>query len=161
MRRGSLLLEMVIALAVLVGGALTVLGAMRQGVSNAQRAAERMRAMDIAASTLAQIEAGIATPTELDGPVPSFEQDGVAAFDDLAPEPTPWERRIETDRSSFGALTSITVTVYRADEVTREPESGAARVTLSGLVRTARLLEDDENPEDAELRDLRRREGIR
>jgi hypothetical protein len=66
-RRGGILLEILLAIALFVGGAVLVLGAMRSAVDGARRADLRARAMDLAQSRIAELDAGLIAVGDLDG----------------------------------------------------------------------------------------------
>ena len=61
-RRGGLLLETLIAIAIFVGIATFALGAVRDSVVAAERARLRIVAVDLASSRIAEIEAGLVSP---------------------------------------------------------------------------------------------------
>lgn len=65
--RGGILLELLLAIALFVGGAVLVLGAMRSAVDGARRADLRARAMDLAQSRIAELDAGLIAVGDLDG----------------------------------------------------------------------------------------------
>jgi type II secretory pathway pseudopilin PulG len=64
---GGILLELLLAIALFVGGAVLVLGAMRSAVDGARRADLRARAMDLAQSRIAELDAGLIAVGDLDG----------------------------------------------------------------------------------------------
>jgi hypothetical protein len=66
-RRGGILLEILLAIALFGGGAVLVLGAMRSAVDGARRADLRARAMDLAQSRIAELDAGLIAVGDLDG----------------------------------------------------------------------------------------------
>lgn len=153
MRRGALLLELVISLAILVGAGLAVLSMLSQGVRSAKEASEHLKAIDLAMSALAQIEAGIAEPESLNGPVPEWKDEQAttgAAFDESIPEPSGWSLEIETSRAGHADLTIVTVRAVR-------DRPNGARFTASQFIRFDALDPSDENPENAVLRELERR----
>ncbi|GAB4548234.1 MAG: hypothetical protein Tsb0013_08660 [Phycisphaerales bacterium] len=159
MRRGGLLIEMVIAIALFVGAGLIVTGAMRNGLGNAIRAQDRERAADIAASAFARVEAGLATVEEIDGPVPPFEDpDAVENFADLLPPPSGWIIEAESDRSGFGALTRLTVTASRT-RPDGQPDPTSVRASVEGFVYIARAIEGDSLEESDLGREIERLEG--
>lgn len=153
MRRGALLLELLIALAILVGAGLAVLGMLAQGVRSAREANESLKAIDYALSALAKIEAGIETPESLDGEIPAWVDEQAtlgAAFDESIPEPSGWRLEIETSRAGHADLTVVSVRAVRE----RSPGKIGARFTASEFVRFSSLDPDDDNPENAVLRGL-------
>ena len=127
-RRGAILLEMVIAVAILVMASLAISASLRDALSSLQRSQDEARAGDIARSAIARLEAGMARPELLSGPLTAWEgeadrfegdplvdalafsqPDGIAVDDD-------WFVTVETEATSFRQLTSVTVIVERVDE---------------------------------------------
>ena len=161
-RRGWLLLEMMIALAIFVGTAFVVLGSIRQGISAVQRTRERARAVDLARSTMAKLEAGLGTATNLSGPVPAwqasdasadadgaapFDENAAAGFADAPAPPTLWEVEVSTLPGQFPGLTHVAVTVVKHDA----PGSNGVAIsfTLHQLVRLATAPADSVGGVDA------------
>lgn len=150
MRRAALLLELLISLVILVGAGLAVMGMLSQGVRAAKEATNHLKAMDLAMSALAKIEAGIETPERLDGPVSVWvdEQAGSgAAFADSAPPPTDWRLEIETNRAGHADLTIVSVRAIH-------DRPGGVRFTAAQLLRLTSADPEDENPENSLLREL-------
>lgn len=127
-RRGAMLLEVVVALAVFVVAALAVLGAVQRATSAAVLARDQSRAVDLARSAIAKIESGIARAESLNGPVPAWGDgaagenasgaplDGVeisGAFRDTPAKPSGWELEIRTQPTSYDGLTAVTVVARR------------------------------------------------
>lgn len=138
-RRGSLLIEVVLALAIFViaGGAIANL--LSQSMLGVDRSRDLARAADIARSAMAKMEAGIETPQTLNGPLERGEEGA-----DLTGRG--WELDIETDASQFRGLTRVTVTALKRSS------SGAAIETSYKLVQLVRLGskgEDSAGQEDA------------
>lgn len=131
-RRGVLLLEVLVALALLVGAGLAVLTVLQQSTGAMGRMRDQRTACDLACSAMARIEAGIDTPETLDGPVPAWEegQDGGTI---QAGGGGAWELDVRTDLSQFAGLTRVTV------EAIRHPAPGDDRIvasyTLTQMVR--------------------------
>lgn len=144
-RSGWVLLEMMVALAIFVMTALAVLSAVDRGLSGADRTRNAARAVDLACSTMAKLEAGLGTPQTLSGPVPAWEppltSDGPfdesvpGGFSETLPPDSLWEVEVDTIRSEFSGLTHVTVTVIRR----ASPDSDVllASYTLHQLVRLA------------------------
>ncbi|GJM19063.1 MAG: hypothetical protein DHS20C14_12760 [Phycisphaeraceae bacterium] len=99
-RRAVLLLELLLALAVLVASGMAIGAAVGRTTDSLVRADDRTRAADAAWSAIALIEAGIASPETLNGP-------GV--------DGTLWSLRIETQRTSHEGLVLVTAEAYPAD----------------------------------------------
>jgi type II secretory pathway component PulJ len=92
-RRGGVLLEILLAIALFAGAAIFTLGALRNALAGTQRASVRMRAVDLAASRMAGLEQGI-----------EREEDG-------EPDPDGLRVVVETDPSGFPGLVLATVRV--------------------------------------------------
>lgn len=156
-RRASILLEVLAAVALVVGMGLAILAAVDRATTALERSKAHEQAADLARSAMAALEAGIARPETLDGPVRGWP--GVSAapgpflgvaldagavqgdFADSLPPAGGWELEIKTDSSIFPGLTHVAITA-------REPRAGAA-YTLHQLVRLAeppadRIGADDE-----------------
>ena len=101
MRRGGLLLETLIALAVFTAAAGYTLLAIRDGTVAVDRAARKVVAIELAASRLAEIEAGITSIG--DGEDAGME--GLERSDGL-------EIEIATAPSAYEGLTLVEVLVY-------------------------------------------------
>lgn len=83
-RRGGVLLELLLAMALFAGGAILVLGAMRSAIDGARRTDLRARAMDLAQSRLAELDAGLVAIGDLDGGLDGGEgSDGAHRDSDL------------------------------------------------------------------------------
>lgn len=159
MRRGSFLIEMIIAVALFAGAGLIVIGAMRDGVRSTLRAMERERAADHAASAFALVASGIETIDAIDGPVPEYDDpESTEQFADLLPEASGWIIEAESDRSPYGALTRLTVTARRVDK-NGQALPGFPSATIGGLVHVTRSLESDLLEESDLGRDLDRIDG--
>ena len=150
-RRAMLLLEVAAAMAVFVMGGLAILSLVGGSVDSLSAARDAVKAVDLARSGMARLEAGLATPQNLPGPVPAWEDDTDAwlgddalsaeeghGFADAAPRPSGWELEVETEPSEFAGLTLVTVTAIK-----RSGESVAASYTLRQLVRLGREQAED------------------
>jgi hypothetical protein len=158
-RRGGLLVEMIVSVALFAGAGLIVIGAMRDALGATIRAMERDRAADHAASAFALVSAGIETVDTIDGPVPAYDDpENNEQFADLLPEPTGWVIETETERSVYGSLTRLSVTARRVDETGRA-EPGAPGATVDGLAHIARVVEDAALEESELGRELDRLDG--
>lgn len=62
---GAILLETLLAIALFAGAALFVIGALRDSAAATERAALRTRAADLARTALSEIEAGLASESEV------------------------------------------------------------------------------------------------
>lgn len=146
---GWVLLEMMVSLAIFAMTALAVLGAVDRGLSSAERTRQQARAVDLATSTMAKLEAGLGTVQNLAGPVPAweppmvsdgpFDESAPGGFSEVPPAESGWEIEIDTIRSEFPGLTNVTVTVVKRPSP--NSDSLVASYSLHQLVRLA-------NPED-------------
>lgn len=158
-QRGALLLEMIFALAIFIAAATTVLLIQRSGVAAVRHAINTQRAIDHAASAIAQIEAGLASAQQLTGPIPRYSAGtSESAFANAPPEPTNWSLEIESERSDITGLLILTVTarfdtlagagnILETASSTTPPSTGYA--SLRALVRLDRAQPDEDNPDDA------------
>jgi hypothetical protein len=141
-RRGALLLETVLALAIFVMAGTAVLSLMRGAAGGLIQAREMEKAADLARSAMAKMEAGLATPQTLNGPVrPWLVEDAEKGekHESSVDEGTAtgWELEIDTEKSQFSGLTSVTV------RAVRRPEGGPeVSYTLRQLVRLGGKGED-------------------
>ena len=137
-RRGVMLMEVVLALALVVVVGMTVLSAVSQSTGALREAREKQVAVDLARSAMAKLEAGIETTTSLSGPVKAWTEDMNLAEVPEEGDETGWELVVEAEPASFDGLTYVTVTARRAgDEAGR-----ASSFTLRQLVRLAQREED-------------------
>jgi type II secretory pathway pseudopilin PulG len=145
-RRGVMLLEVVLALALVVVVGLVVLSAVSQSTGALRAAREKQVAVDLARSAMAKLEAGIETTTTLSGPVQAWSEDMNLAEVPQDGDETGWELAVESEPSSFDGLTYVTVTARRASVDGWAGASGAASgnagFTLRQLVRLAERDED-------------------
>ena len=137
-RRGGLLLETLVALAILVMVGLFALAAARDGLSAAERSARRAAAVELAASRLAEIEAGLVSLDEVgDLSASSLEEDEFGFEDD--PPRWPFTIEVESSPSAFEGLSRVEVVVVLDD-----PEVNADPIELARLV----TLVDERGPDD-------------
>ncbi|MFI4898232.1 MAG: hypothetical protein ACIARR_10440 [Phycisphaerales bacterium JB059] len=140
---GALLLEALVSLAILVTMSMAITSIVRDSGERLIRAADLAVAEDLARSALAQIEAGIASPESLAGPVPAWDPAQAMAetedtggprssdeieLSDSTGEPSGWSLEIESQLSPFTGLTLVSVRAHRDDA----PGVG---VTLHQLLR--------------------------
>ena len=113
-RRGSILRECVLALAIFVAAGMTILS-ISDGAASAQaKAIEQQHAEELARSALAQIESGLASIETLSGPIV-----------DSQGRETPWRLEISSERSAFDGMNIVRVTAER---------DGGTSVTLHQLL---------------------------
>ncbi|MEO1130246.1 MAG: hypothetical protein AAFX05_11145 [Planctomycetota bacterium] len=152
-RRGALLLEAGLAVALFAMAGLAILGMLRNAAAGLAAERERLHAVDLATSALAAIEAGIETAESLDGEVPRWtDEQASTGFEDRPPEPSGWLLEIETDESVYDGLTVVTVHVVRTGALGQAPQ--APTYALTRLLRLGRVQADDEAPVDDLLREI-------
>ncbi len=132
--RGGLLLEVLLALTIFIGAALSILASVGNASASLETSRLRQRAIDLARSAIARIEAGIETAQTLNGPVPEWRDEEAAseASVDELPAPSGWELSIVTTPFDSGELTMMEVTASR---VTERSGTILASATLRQLVR--------------------------
>jgi len=138
--RGSILLEVVVSIAMFVAVGITILGVMGQGEAALRAARNSQRAMDLARSAMAAIEAGLATPQNVSTLVKSPA--GVAAWLALDTEENmelgdgldegSMELEVEVEPTADTGLSLMTVRVGLKQ---RGGVSGPDAVVLRQLVR--------------------------
>jgi Tfp pilus assembly protein PilV len=136
-RRGALLLEVVLALALFVTAGIAILSMVGQSVGSLKAAREKLHAADLARSAMAKIEAGIESAEVLNGPVPAWREETDSSADGNDARLTDWELRVQTEPSSYSGLTLVTVTAAKAGN-----KSGPA-YTLKQLVRLSPRAADE------------------
>jgi len=117
-RRGALLLEVLLSLALFVMAGLTILTIVGDAIARLDDSRERLEAADLAHSAMAAIEAGLYDVNTLSGPVPEgglFNDDDLDSGGiDMSPElGDTWSLEIETDRSDFEGLSLVSISVLR------------------------------------------------
>lgn len=139
LRRGALLVEVVLALAIFVMAGGAIVNLLSQSMLGVDRSREQARAADLARSAMAKIEAGIETPQTLSGPLERSEEGATQAG-------RGWELEIDTDASQFRGLTRVTVTALK-----RSPSGAAVEASfkLVQLVRLGSKGEDSAGEEDS------------
>lgn len=129
---GAVLFECVLALALFVACGLTIMAMMDRAASSVADTRDAQIAVDVARTAMAKIEAGIATPETLNGPVPAWRGDSDASFDDDLPAGGGWTLEITTEPSQFTGLTKVSVHAYLELAGT---DQQLASYTLHQLVR--------------------------
>ena len=125
LRRGGLLLETLVAMAIFIGVATFSLAAVRDGIAAAERARLRLVAVGLASSRVAEVEAGIVSPWsvgEVDAP-DGFESD-----------PTPLRVEMEAARSGFDGLVRVVVSVFERNPDGSTPTDARRLARLVALV---------------------------
>jgi len=149
-RRGAVLLEMLLAMALFVASA-AMLSQLHASITGGiHRASLRIEAADLARRALAELELGIVTISDLRTMRWRTEQvqsrqDRTLGMEDLA-EPASWHVQVHTERTPYPGLTLIELTVmhieadgadaaWRASAQGELQTGGEVRVTLRQLIR--------------------------
>jgi hypothetical protein len=162
-RRGALLLEGMLALAIFVMMAIAILTMLERTTAGLRQTRDAARAADLARSAMAMLESGLATPRMLNGPVRSWVEAAERA-DPMAfgfgptprPHEAPWEIQIEIDPSPFEGLTHVSVHAYR--RAGRNADQYVASYRLRQLVRLSGAADDEAGGQDALMEEARRGE---
>ncbi|MBM4108612.1 MAG: hypothetical protein FJ255_07340 [Phycisphaerae bacterium] len=130
-RHGGVLLEVMLAVALFVAAGLAVVSASDRASMASEHARLAVRAGDLARSAMALIEAGLATPESLHGPVRSWRSiagavDEGPVAEGPAPDERGWELQIQTEPLALDGLVKVSVEARLLSE--------------SGLVRASRRL---------------------
>lgn len=133
-RSGSILLEVILAVAIFTAAALVVLRQVSFASDAVQRARDQERAADLARSAMALLEAGLETPETLNGPLsPARAAFGLASTVQTAPTGatyTDWELIVDVQPSPFAGLSKVRVTAVWGAGLSAE----RARYSLAQLV---------------------------
>lgn len=100
-RRGSILLELMLALAIFVAFAIVCVRLMDEASMHTSRAAELSTAVDLCQSAITRLEAGDASATTLNGPTSDVAGEG-------------WELAVRTEKSDVEGLMKVEVEALRA-----------------------------------------------
>ncbi|MFZ4428723.1 MAG: hypothetical protein ACOYPS_00065 [Phycisphaerales bacterium] len=119
-RAGAMLLECLLALALLVAAGVTVLACLDRAAESVGRRTQEVVASQMAAAAMALIDSGAMTPETVQGPA-SRLRDGVSVAAD-------WNIAVDTEPSEFGTLTLVTVRVFDA-----RGSSGPDRPALAAI----------------------------
>ncbi|MEM7227870.1 MAG: hypothetical protein AAF432_03555 [Planctomycetota bacterium] len=151
--RGGLLFETLVALAIFIAASGFALRASRQAQDQVERRVRTQLALDFGLAKLAELDAGLTSLNDLR----SDEVDAIGSMefeDDPTVEPVPFNIDIQTQRSPYGNLSVVQLTVTE-----REPDGGwgAEQRPVSVTVRELIALRDGEADEyevDELLEDL-------
>jgi len=133
-RRGAALLELILAIALFLGASALIMRSMRTAVSRVADSGQRLRAIDVAQSRLAEFSSGIVSIRDA--------QLGVEIE-------SPWIVDVSVEPSSFENFSLVVVTV-RVEQDQSSTESFAP-VTVRQLIRSDRnqteFVSGDREPE--------------
>lgn len=137
--RGSLLFEMVIALSIFAGSAITISGVVVRAAQTVEAGRSRVEADDLARSALTLIQIGVISPEAADG-LSEHELRGLlvseTASASTASDPEPrFLLTVETQPTDWRSLTHVTVSISPA-----QSDSVVAR--SNGLVDLGRIRTD-------------------
>jgi hypothetical protein len=144
-RRGAILLEAILSVALFTMGALAILSQMSQGARALEATQRARQAADLAATAMARIEARLVAPEALTGPAERWDREqqesleeslNAAAplgFDDFGAENSGWQLAVETEPAPFDGLTLVLVTATFQDPA--PAAAPGASYTLRQLVR--------------------------
>lgn len=123
-RRGAILFELLVAMAIFIAAAALTLGAVRNGYESMRRAHQRQLAVDLARSKLAELEAGLISIAQLQsgafdriGSIDLMESASDLLRDD---DLTQWNFEVITQPTSYPGLTLVEIRVYQPDDLEAE-----------------------------------------
>jgi hypothetical protein len=122
-RSGAILLECLLAMALLIAAGVTVLACMDRAADAVIRGTEEAQARQIVSGAMSLIEAGVMTPETIQGPVRKWRTD--------ASVPADWNLAVETQPTEFTGLTTVTLRVFKGS---RGADSSRPLATLHQLI---------------------------
>lgn len=153
-RRGALLLEVLLSVALFVIASLAILSIVREAVGRLEDGRDRLAAADIAHSAMAAIDAGLYEPSALDGPFPTTglfsDEEILSGSVAAAPDPgSGWVLEVESERSQFPGLTMVEIAVRRDDARDTTVRSLDDPAPVYALRRLVALGDDEDTDTDA------------
>lgn len=152
--RGGILFEIMLSIAIFSGAALFTLRAVSNALVAFDRSARRQQAMDVARSTLAELEIGLVTIADLrDRAERTLARDGESQRDRIEANDNElhWEIEIETERTEYADLTLVEL-IVRESTGDDFDEADAISITLRQLMsltsETPEPYREDELVED-------------
>ena len=125
MRRGAMLLEVVLSVVLFVGAASFCLAATSSLFGTLERIDRRQRVIDLARSKLTELEAGQVALGELRGEWSGAVGSRLEDEDlELQPRGPAWEIDVETSPSEFRGLTLVELTVSEITDETGPEDAG-------------------------------------
>jgi type II secretory pathway pseudopilin PulG len=119
-RRGAALLELILAIALFVGAAALIMRSMRTAVSRVSDSGQRLRAIDVAQSRLAEFSSGLVSIRDA--------QLGVEIS-------SPWIVDVSVEPSAFENFSLVVVTV-RVEEEGQSAIDSFVPITIRQLIRS-------------------------
>lgn len=151
MRRAAVLFEVLVSMALFVGAASFVLGALRDAQASLVRAERQSFAADLARTRMAEIELGLVSLADLraEGAGPDL----IGSLELERGELDGWSIAVETERTEYTGLSLVVLSVYPVDENGRVSDDASPLVELRQLMA---LGDEDveEFEQDEMLRDL-------
>lgn len=147
-QRGGILFEVMVGIALFVGSAAFTLAAMRNASDRIEQLQQQQQAVDLAASLMAELEAGRVSLADLREGLPrslgSFEN-FEALNEDPQTQNSRWEVEVRTQQTQWQGLSLVEITVAEqtpagAEDAALVVDRSVASHTLRQLVR---LREDD------------------
>lgn len=159
--RGGILFEIMLSIAIFAGAALFTLRAVSNALAAFDRSARRQQAMDVARSTLAELEVGLITIADLrDRAEWDLSRDAIRGGRDrlrAQGDQPHWVIEIETERTEYADLTLVALIVRESpgEDSTGFDEDNAISISLRQLMalptaspRAPRPYREDELVED-------------
>ncbi len=145
--RGGILFEIMLSIAIFAGAALFTLRAVSNALVAFDRSARRQQAMDVARSTLAELEVGLITIADLrDRAERDLSRDANRGRDLLSTQSdqSHWVIEIETERTEYTDLTLVALIVRESpgEDAIGFDEDNAISITLRQLMS----LQTDSSP---------------
>jgi len=162
--RGSVLFEVLLSLALFLGGAAFTISATRSVLSSLDRARRQSVAVDLACAKMAELEAGLTTLADLSDSTEGIDRVGsVDPFESLDDPLGPrWAIDVQTEPTEFAGLTLVVLVVRELSQdafggagsvLDEDADGGLASYTLRQLVRLGDA-DVDAFEEDEIMRDL-------
>ena len=136
-RVAAVLFEVLLSIAIFTGAAMFTLRAVNQGLRDLDRTRREAQALDLARTTLAQLEAGLIDLADLHEGEPmdmSGSGGGSGAFDEMADQPR-WTIETETVRTEFEGLSLLVLTVFEESGESFGPERELDGVSVTVAFR--------------------------
>jgi hypothetical protein len=131
MRRGGVLFEILLSIALFAGAAAFALGSLRSAFVSIDHSRRHQQAIDIARSKLAELEAGLINLADLRGASASAEW-GEAAGQPVSARNDGWIFDVKTQRTEFANLSLVELTVR--ENLPPAEEANAVQYTLRQLM---------------------------
>jgi type II secretory pathway pseudopilin PulG len=127
-RRGGILLEVVLAIALFAGAAAFALASVRSVFRTLEQARLLQEAIDLARSKMSELEAGLITLADLRGNDPQ-QIGSIDLRDALRDDAYPWRIEVTTQRTEFTGLSLVELTITPSN-----PSAEPTRYSLRQLV---------------------------